>query len=322
MVDCAVDWTRIGPPIDVRRMFPVERDELLTLLGSLTEADWLAPTVCPGWTVHDLTAHIVHDYLRRLSAGRDGWSAGWTPVPDAELAPVLNRANDEFVATARGLSPRVLIALLAGFGPQLDEYWSTIDPDATGVSVSWAVPDAPAPAWLDVAREYTELWVHQQQIRSAVGRPGADSRPLTYPVIDTFLRALPQALADADGASVTVRVTAPVDDAWTARRGDGGWFLRRGELPPPDGRQPEAGGAPEADGATEANGVPEADGAPEAGGATEADGVPDARLELSPETLWQVATRGLTPAEALERTAVTGDTALATSALHLVSIVR
>lgn len=28
--------------------------------------------------------------------------------------------------------------------------------------------------WLDAAREYTEFWVHQQQIRDATGRPGAD----------------------------------------------------------------------------------------------------------------------------------------------------
>ncbi|GAA3394306.1 maleylpyruvate isomerase family mycothiol-dependent enzyme [Cryptosporangium minutisporangium] len=276
-----MDWTRIGPPIDVRPLFAVERAELLALLGTLDDAHWSAPTVCPGWTVHDLAAHLVHDYLRRLSAGRDGWSAGWIPVPDRDLAPLLNRANDEFVATARGLSPRVLSALIAGFGPQLDAYWATCDLGASGVSVSWAVPDAPAPAWLDIAREYSEFWVHQQQIRDAVGRPGADSRQLVHPVIDAFLRALPRVLADTDGTSVTIAVTGPVDDAWTARRGPDGWALTRGE--------------------------------------TDA---PDARVELTPDTLWRVATRGLEPDEALARARVDGDDALAAAAVQLVSIVR
>ena len=59
------------------------------------------------------------------------------------------------------------------------------------MSVSWAAPDVQAPAWLDVAREYTEGWVHQQQVRDAVGRPGADDAELTGAVIDTFLRAVP-----------------------------------------------------------------------------------------------------------------------------------
>ena len=223
-------WTHIGPPIDVRPLFPVERAELLALLETLDEAAWHAPTVCPGWDVHDLAAHVVHDYLRRLSGGRDGWSAGWIPVPD---------------------------------------------------TVSWALPDTPAPVWLDVAREYTEFWVHQQQIRAAVGRPGADSRKLMYPVIDAFLRALPRTLADAGGSSVTLWVTAPIDEAWTARRGPDGWLLRRGE-----------------------------------------EASPDVRLELAPETLWQVATRGIEPAEALERTTVDGDAELAAATLSLVSIVR
>ncbi|SHN44266.1 maleylpyruvate isomerase family mycothiol-dependent enzyme [Cryptosporangium aurantiacum] len=231
-----MNWSRIGPPIDVRPLFAVERAELLAVLGTLDEEQWLAPTVCPGWSVHDLVAHVVHDYMRRLSGGRDGWSAGWIPVPDGDIAPVLNRANDEFAAALRGISPRVLIGLVAGLGPQLDDYWATRDLDAPGISVSWAAPDVPAPAWLDIAREYTEFWVHQQQIRDAVGRPGADSRQLTYPVVDAFLRALPRALADADGTSVTVAVSAPVDDAWTARRGPDGWTLARGECDAPDAR--------------------------------------------------------------------------------------
>ncbi|WP_344648888.1 maleylpyruvate isomerase family mycothiol-dependent enzyme [Cryptosporangium japonicum] len=259
----------------------MERAELLALLGTLDEDAWHAPTPCPGWSVHDLVAHVVHDYLRRLSGGRDGWTGGWIPVPDAELGPVLNRANDEFVAAARGLSPRVLIGLLAGFGPQLDQYWASCDLEAPGLTVSWAVPDVPAPTWLDIAREYTEFWVHQQQIRAAVGRPGADSRRLMHPVVDAFLRALPRALDGAAGSSVTVFVTAPIDEAWTARRNSEGWSVRPGP-----------------------------------------DASPDVRLELAPDTLWQVATRGIEPADARERTKVDGEESLAAAALGLVSIVR
>lgn len=231
-----VDWDRIGPALDVRPLFARDRANLLGLLAGLDTIDWLAPTVCPGWNVHDLVAHLVHDHLRRLSAGRDGWSAGWIPVPDRELAPLLHQANDAYVASARGLSPRVLSGLLATLGPELDAYWTGCNLDAEGVSVSWAVPDRPAPVWLDIAREYTELWVHQQQIRDAVGQPGSTERDLLHPVVDALLRALPQTLAGAAGTSCTIAVTAPVDDVWTAHRDHAGWRLEHRDADRPDTR--------------------------------------------------------------------------------------
>lgn len=145
----------------------------MTLLRDLDLASWQRPTVCPGWRVHDVVAHVVHDYIRKLSGSRDDHEmAGLRP---GETLPVfLARVNQDFVDTAASWSPRVLIDLLGQLGPQLDEMWAARDLDRLGWPVSWADPDRPAPMWLDAAREYTEFWVHQQQIRDATGRPGAD----------------------------------------------------------------------------------------------------------------------------------------------------
>jgi hypothetical protein len=60
--------------------------------------------------------------------------------------------------------------------------------------VSWVGPD-PVPNWLDVAREYTERWTHQQQARDAVGMPGLREPTFMAPVLATFVHALPQAFA-------------------------------------------------------------------------------------------------------------------------------
>ncbi|HEX3202686.1 MAG TPA: hypothetical protein VHW42_12245 [Actinomycetes bacterium] len=53
--------------------------------------------------------------------------------------------------------------------------------------VSWVGPD-PAPNWLDVAREYSERWTHQQQIRDAAEIPGRDgpapAAQVTLDVVD------------------------------------------------------------------------------------------------------------------------------------------
>jgi hypothetical protein len=100
--------------------------------------------------------------------------------------------NQEFVDVAQGWSPAVLVDLLEHLGPQLDRTWADLDLSVVGEGdVWWADAGVPAPVWLDVAREYSEFCVHQQQIRDALGRPGADDPALLGPVIDTFMRGLP-----------------------------------------------------------------------------------------------------------------------------------
>ncbi|WP_212735514.1 maleylpyruvate isomerase N-terminal domain-containing protein [Herbidospora galbida] len=98
--------TIFGDAIDVRRLFPVERRALLDLLDGLSPDDWTRPTVCPGWDVHDVVAHLVHDYARRLSGSRDGHHGDG--FRDGETLPVfLARVNEEFVRAARAFSPAV-----------------------------------------------------------------------------------------------------------------------------------------------------------------------------------------------------------------------
>ena len=262
-----------------------EREQLLQLLRQLPPAAWSRPTICPGWDVHDVVGHLVHDYVRRLSGTRDGHIAAWV-VPGEELAQSLNRVNQEFVLVARTFSARLLTDLIAHLGPQLDELWTGLQMDSLGGAVSWVTPHVEAPVWLDVAREYTEFWVHQQQIRDAVGRPGARQPELLVAVVDAFVRSLPRALAATaapSGTAVTmnVDVTEDVSTAWTATRDGQGWWLDR--------RSNQSA---------------------------------DAHIHLTADTLWRLATRGLNPSAALGRIHINGDPALAAAALQLVSIVR
>jgi uncharacterized protein (TIGR03083 family) len=269
--------------IDTRPLFPVERQRLLDLLGDLDLADWQRPTVCPGWSVHDIAGHIVHDYLRRLSGGRDGHQGVWLPAHD--LPRALARVNEAFVGQTRLLSPRVLTDLIAHFGPQVDALWESLDLAAIGRNdIWWAGPGVPAPIWLDVAREYTEFWVHQQQIRDAVGRPGADDPGLMRPVIDTFLRAMPHTLRDvtADiGTALRIRVDGPAGGTWMVTRDRQRWAMA---------------------------------GQPDPGLTT--------TLDTDPGTIWRLATGAITADAAREVIAVDGDLALAAAALAIVAIIR
>jgi uncharacterized protein (TIGR03083 family) len=279
-----MDWSWAGPPIDTRPLFPLDRGEFIVLLQSLDAGDWQRPTVCPGWRVHDVVAHVVHDYIRKLSGTRDSHAAPG-PLPGEDLPVFLHRVNQEFVDVALRWSPRVLVDLLGHLGAQLDKLWASLDLDRQGEAVSWAAPGVPAPVWLDVAREYTEYWVHQQQVRDAVGRPGANSEQLTAPVIDTFVRAIPHALRDISaepGAGLHIRVTGPGGGSWTIRRRDATWAVHHGSP-----AQPAA-----------------------------------ALVQLSSDGLWRVATRGIPVETAREQAAVSGDQALGSAALNLVAIIR
>jgi uncharacterized protein (TIGR03083 family) len=43
-----------------------ERAGLAELLSGLTAAEWARPSVCPGWTVHDVAAHVISSPQTRV----------------------------------------------------------------------------------------------------------------------------------------------------------------------------------------------------------------------------------------------------------------
>jgi uncharacterized protein (TIGR03083 family) len=49
----------MGIEVAVLDMAAAERRDLLELLGGLSDAQWNAPTLCDGWAVRDVVAHII-----------------------------------------------------------------------------------------------------------------------------------------------------------------------------------------------------------------------------------------------------------------------
>lgn len=273
---------QLGPAIDVRTLLEPERAALLELLVGLPPSNWAAATVCPGWAVRDVVAHLVHDDLRRLSRTRDGYGHGPAPQIDEPLASFLNRANQRWVSEVTFLSPAVMVDLLACTGPLLHAMWAGADLDALGEGVSWADVD-PAPVWLDLAREYTESWTHHQQIRDAVRQPGLLEPAFLDPVLDTFLRALPATYAGVHAPDGTV-VAVGVDDGrltWSLQRIPAGWTLQ-----------------------------------------AERSAYPTASITMPADTLWRLATGGITTVDAATHARIDGDHQLASHALGITSVIR
>lgn len=264
-------------------LFPEVLEALLALLGDLSPEDWKRPTVCAQWSVKDIALHLLGGDVGLLSRKRDGHLFSGAPEKSwEELVALINRLNDTWVQAARRLSPRLLCDLLRFTGMQVCEYFKSLDPYALGDPVDWAGP-GPAPVWLDLAREYTERWHHQQQIRDAVGRPGLKEPRFFSPVLDAFVRALPQTYRQVqadEGTTIALTVTGDSGGRWAVRRGKGRWALYAG--------------APER---------------------------PQAGVTLDEDVAWRLFTRGLTRAQAAARVTLLGDRVLAEKALGMVSVI-
>jgi uncharacterized protein (TIGR03083 family) len=217
---------RALPPIEAGPLIAEVDAALLQLLCGLDDSQWDLPTSAGSWTVRDVTAHLLDTALRRLSFARDGWFP--RAAPGADLVALIDAANAEGVRALGRLSPRVLIALMDGVTRELSDYLLSIEPGAPAVfPVSWAGENT-SYHWFDVARELTERWHHQQQIRDAVGRPGIMTRRLYHPVLDCFLRGLPHRYRDIaapEGSVVEVVVSGECGGTWRLERQAAAWRL-------------------------------------------------------------------------------------------------
>ena len=224
-------------PVNTVELFPELSAELLHLLKNLPRAAWDRATACPAWSVKDVVAHLLGGNLGRLSFGRDRLSH---PKPDiapgnyAALVAYINQRNAEWVSVARRISPNLLIEFLEITDPQLYQYFKSLPPfEPGGPAVAWA-GDAQSPNWFDVAREYTEKWLHQQHVREAVGQPVLAGRKWLFPVLDAFMRALPHTYRDVeapDGAALWFHIVGEAGGNWSLLRQRGMWRLFSGAAP-------------------------------------------------------------------------------------------
>lgn len=222
-------------PIDTRRLFRPLSVELVGLLGTLDDTDWARPTVAGAWRVRDVVAHLADTALRRVSFQRDGWRP---PAPDRPiagergLAAFINDLNATWTRAAGRLSPRVLRDLYARAAIELCDLVESLDPDSPAFfPVSWA-GESKSAMWLDLGREFTEVWHHGSQVRDAVGAGSFSDPSWLHAVLVVAMHALPHAFERTGGGrsrAVTVRITGPAGGTWSLRRVGGAWDIGEGE---------------------------------------------------------------------------------------------
>ena len=274
---------RRAEPVLTVHLFQGILDNLMDVLTTLTPEEWELPTPCAGWSVHDLAAHLLAGDAGQLSIGRDSFEAGLVDSDGwEEFVAAINNLNEQWVESMRRVSPRLLTDLLRSTGEQVNRYLQLLDPYATGPVVGWAGKER-APMWLHVAREYTERWHHQQQIREAVGKPLLMEPGWFAPVLATFVHGLPQSYANCGapvGTTVRVTISGSSGGLWLVEHTDSAWVLCEDEPL-----------------------------------------VTDAQLTLDEIDAWKMFTKSIDGDSLASRVLIEGDRDLATRALATVSII-
>ena len=271
-------------PIDCKPLFRLLHQKLIELLNSLEAADWHRPTVAKQWRVKDVVSHILDGQLRVLSIQRDRYF-GESGPPSGEYRDIvnwLNGLNADWVKASKRLSPKVLVLLLTAIGDLVASHYESLDPWAEAIfPVNWAGEEQ-SYNWMHLAREYTEYWHHQQQVRDAVNQHGIMDSDFFYPLMDTFFQALPHTFKDvsaADGAVVAATITSDAGGTWYLQKEQAGWQLVK-----------------------------------------DMDSSPVASVAIPPEVAWKLFSKSKRPNEIIGEVQITGDNSLALRVLEMVSV--
>ena len=182
-------------------------NDFTALLERVPAEAWSTPTDLPGWDVHAVAAHTAH--LESLLAG--------TPHQDVAVGEPTHVRNSMGAFTEQGV--------VARRGRTADDLINEIREAATARHTALLAdpptdPDAPAPGVFGAIGWSTgtllrnrplDIWMHEQDIRRAVGLPGGLESPAAAHAADYLTESLAFVVAKRAGAPAGTTVLLDVD---------------------------------------------------------------------------------------------------------------
>ena len=181
---------------------------LATLGAGLGDADWDAPTSCPGWPVSAQYAHVIGTESTLL--GR----------PNPEVVPGrpdhvrndIGGFNEAWIVSMASEPRESVLARFVEVTSARREALAAMG-EAEFAADSWT-PIGPADYRRFMQIRVFDCWVHEQDVRYAVDRPGHDAGPVAEQSVDEIVRALGYIVGKKAGAepgsSVRISLTGPV----------------------------------------------------------------------------------------------------------------
>jgi len=182
-------------------------DDFTTLLEQVPEELWDAPTDLPGWDVRAVAAHVAH-LEKVLATGVEEQAEVGEPAHVTgpmglytEIGPVNRRTAtpDELIREIRESATARHTALLAD--PPTD---ASARPERVFGGVPWD--------WRTLLRNRPlDVWMHEQDVRRAVGLPGGLDTPAARHTTDYLLESLGFVLAKRVAAPAGTTLVAEVE---------------------------------------------------------------------------------------------------------------
>ena len=181
---------------------------IIDLGYSCRDEDFDLQTECPGWTVKDQIAHVVG-----AEKSFSGLPRPQLKVPDyPHLRSDFARFVEVDVEARRGVTGRDVVAELAEFHPRRMAELRASEADVDTVIGGFFGPDTTFGEHLH--RRIVDAWVHEQDIRAALDRPGnldsASAAVFTADILAALPRIASRVADIGPGHAVVLDVTGPV----------------------------------------------------------------------------------------------------------------
>lgn len=182
-------------------------DDFTHLLEALGEADWGTATDLPGWDVHAVAAHTAH--LEAILAGHPEETVE-IEQPD-HVTSLMQAYTEQGVVARRHRTPDELIN-------EIRESATTRrtalldDPPTDGAAKPELIFGGIGWTWRTLLRNRPlDVWMHEQDVRRATGRPGNLDSAAARHTADYLLESMPYVLAKRLGAAPGTSAVFRVD---------------------------------------------------------------------------------------------------------------
>ena len=195
-------------------------DSFTRLLEEISEEDWASPTDLAGWDVHAIASHVAH--LEGVLAGKPEVEADIGEA--AHVTGPLGEYTERGVVFRRGHDADAIVNEIRESATIRHTQLLTdppADPHAAAPGIfgliGWTVERLLRNRPLDV-------WMHEQDVRRAVGRPGGYESPAARHTIEYLLESLPMVIGKRVKPPAGTTVVVEVDGytPWRVTMGDDG----------------------------------------------------------------------------------------------------
>jgi uncharacterized protein (TIGR03083 family) len=183
---------------------------LVDLLEQLEPDEWDSPTPLPGWAVRDVVAHLIG--TEAMLAGETAPEAARDATRPPHVRNDIGEFNEQWVTVLRPEAPEVLLGRFRQLVQEREASLRSMTQEEFDAAAWTPAGQASFGRFMQI--RLFDCWLHEQDIRDAVDRPGHESGPCAEGAIDEIVRALGFIVGKRAGAPpgsrITIELTGPV----------------------------------------------------------------------------------------------------------------